>query len=383
MDLDPDIEDTSHFVKMLKDEFPDVYNRMMRYGRRNVSLSTVAPTGTLSMMTQTSSGIEPVFMLSYKRRRKVSSDSDQVSFVDDTGDAWEEFEVRHHKLNEWSQITGEWDISKSPYSGATAQQIDWLRRVEIQSIIQRYVTHSISSTINLPADVTPELVGEIYQKSWEAGLKGITVYRDGSRTGVLVESDEKEKKTKDDIVETDAPPRPKVLNTKVIRFMNDHEKWLAFVGVLNGRPYEIFTGRAKDAFDFPKYVKDGWIIKNQNGEGHSRYDFQYEDSDGYKITIEGLSRSFSKEYWNYAKLISGILRHGMPLLDVVDLVSNLNLDREYINTWKNGVARALKTFIPDGTRVPNRECPECGDLDGLVYEEGCLRCKSCSYTKCG
>jgi ribonucleoside-diphosphate reductase alpha chain len=198
-----------------------------------------------------------------------------------------------------------------------------------------------------------------------------------------VDTSDSPARKEDDIVENAAPTRPEKLNTRVIRFMNDHEKWLAFVGLLNGRPYEIFTGKAKDAFDFPKYVKEGWIIKNGNGEGMSRYDFQYEDSDGYKITIEGLSRSFSQEYWNYAKLISGILRHGMPLLDVVDLVSNLNLDKDYINTWKNGVTRALKTFIPDGTRVPNRECPECGDLDGLIYEEGCLRCKSCSYTKCG
>ena len=381
--FDPLIEQTSEFVQMLEEEFPEQYMRMMKNGRRNISLSTVAPTGTLSMMTQTSSGIEPVFMLSYKRRRKVSSDSEQVSFVDETGDAWEEFEVRHHKLNEWSSVTNEWDISKSPYAGATAQQIDWIKRVEMQSLIQKYVTHSISSTINLPSDVSVEKVSEIYLKSWQMGLKGITVYRDGSRAGVLVDTEEKSTTNGDDIVENVAPPRPQRINAKVIRFMNDHEKWLAFVGLLNGRPYEIFTGKARDAFDFPKYVKEGWVIKNRNGEGRSRYDFQYEDSDGYKITIEGLSRSFSKEYWNYAKLISGILRHGMPLLDVVDLVSNLNLDKDYINTWKNGVTRALKTFIPDGTRVPNRECPECGDLDGLIYEEGCLRCKSCSYTKCG
>jgi len=381
--FDPEVEQTSDFVGMLQKEFPEQYERMMNYGRRNISLSTVAPTGTLSMMTQTSSGIEPVFMLSYKRRRKVSSDSQTVSFVDESGDSWEEFEVRHHKLNEWSEVTKEWDISKSPYAGATAQQIDWIKRVEMQSLIQRYVTHSISSTINLPSDVSVDKVSEIYLKSWQMGLKGITVYRDGSRAGVLVDNDQKPDDRGDDIVENIAPPRPQRLNAKVIRFMNDHEKWLAFVGLLNGRPYEIFTGKARDAFDFPKYVKEGWVIKNSNGEGKSRYDFQYEDSDGYKITIEGLSRSFSKEYWNYAKLISGILRHGMPLVDVVHLVSNLNLDKDYINTWKNGIARSLKTFIPNGTQLPNRECPECGDLDGLIYEEGCLRCKSCSYTKCG
>jgi len=380
--FDPDIENTSEFVQMLHYELPEVYERMMRNGRRNISLSTVAPTGTLSMMAQTSSGIEPVFMLSYTRRKKVNAAdaSAKVSFVDDSGDAWEEFEVHHPKLEKWMEQTGNQDMGESPYAGSTAEEIDWQKRVELQSVVQKYVTHSISSTINLPESIDVETVKGIYETAWKKGLKGITVYRANSRSGVLVETKPKQEQAA--FQESVAPERPKILNARIIRFMNEKEEWLAFVGLIEGRPYEIFTGQAADAFNFPDYVKEGWIIKNQAEDGSSRYDFQFRDSQGYKVTIEGLSRSFNQVYWNYAKLISGILRHGMPLPDVVELVSKLTLDTDFINTWKNGVARALSTFIPSGTKS-NRTCMNCGDQDGLVYEEGCLKCKSCGYTECG
>tara|TARA_Y100000782_G_scaffold114356_1_gene150290 strand:+ start:3711 stop:6290 length:2580 start_codon:yes stop_codon:yes gene_type:complete len=385
--FNPDIENTSEFVQMLETEFPELYKRMMENGRRNISLSTVAPTGTLSMLAQTSSGIEPVFMLSYKRRRKVNNRDQKakVTFIDELGDAWEEFTVYHPKLKQWMDITGETDIEKSPYAGSTASEIDWIKRVEIQGVVQKYITHSISSTINLPTDVSVEKVGDIYLESWRHGLKGITVYRDGSRSGVLV-ADKKEEKEETAAAEgiTAAPKRPDVLDARVIRFKNEKEDWLAVVGILNDRPYEIFTGKAEDAFALPSYVSRGWIMRSKDQENdESRYDFRYTDSQGYKVTIEGLSRSFNKEYWNYAKLISGVLRHNMPLPYVVDLVDNLNLDKDYINTWKNGVARALKTFIPDGTRAADKVCDNCGDPDGLIYEEGCLKCKSCGNSKCG
>ncbi|MDW7694372.1 adenosylcobalamin-dependent ribonucleoside-diphosphate reductase [Flammeovirgaceae bacterium SG7u.111] len=388
--FDAEIENTSEFVQMLEKDLPKVYKRMMKHGRRNISISTVAPTGTLSMLAQTSSGIEPVFMLAYKRRRKVNvhDKNKKVSFVDQMGDSWEEFDVYHPKLKVWMDKTGEKDLEKSPYAGATAQEIDWIQRVKTQSIVQKYVTHSISSTINLPEDVAVERVGEIYLEAWKHGLKGITVYRDGSRSGVLVADTKKEEKDKDqvlnEIIETKAPKRPKELEARVIRFRNEDQQWLGVVGLLNGRPYEVFTGRAEDAFALPSYVTQGWIIKSSVEDGDSsRYDFRYTDSQGYRVTIEGLSRSFSKEFWNYAKLISSILRHGMPLPQIVDLVSNLNLDKDYINTWKNGVARALIKFIPNGTNAADRMCGSCGDPEGLIYQEGCLKCKSCGYTKCG
>lgn len=384
--FDPNIENTSEFVQMMQTDFPEIYNRMMQYGRRNISISTVAPTGTLSMLTQTSSGIEPVFMLSYTRRRKVnaSDPSAKVDFVDPSGDAWQEFTVYHHKLKEWMSVSGSRDMSESPYYGATAPEIDWMKRVELQAIIQKYVTHSISSTINLPSDVEVEKVGDIYLDAWKRGLKGITVYRDGSRSGVLISNDEKNKaKAADAIIESFAPERPAELEAEIVRFQNHDEKWIAVVGVLNGRPYEIFTGKAEEAFVIPAYVTKGWVIKEENEEGKSRYDFRYRDKDGYRVTIEGLSRSFNKEFWNYAKLISGVLRHGMPLPQVLHLVENLNLYSEHINTWKTGVERALKMFIPDGTTAVDRVCGECGDKEGLIYEEGCLKCKSCGHTKCG
>jgi ribonucleoside-diphosphate reductase alpha chain len=382
--FDPEIEQTSEFIQMMQKEFPKVYQRMMEFGRRNISISTVAPTGTLSMLAQSSSGIEPVFMLSYKRRRKVNAhDSNaRVDFKDDMGDSWQEFTVYHHKLKEWMQVTGKTEENLSPYYKATAPEIDWQKRVKLQSIVQKYVTHSISSTINLPENVAIEQVGEIYLEAWKMGLKGITVYREGSRSGVLVSTEKKEKKA-DTIIEFVAPKRPKVLEAEIVRFMNDNEHWIGVVGLLNGKPYEIFTGKTEDVFVIPLSVKTGWVIQNQTDDGNKRYDFQYTDKDGYKVTIEGLSRSFNKEYWNYAKLISGILRQGMPLPKVVDLIENLNLYSDNINTWKTGVTRTLKKFIPDGTVAKDKKCPSCGDSEGLVYEEGCLNCKSCGHSKCG
>jgi ribonucleoside-diphosphate reductase alpha chain len=384
--FDAKIEKTSEFVQMLENELPDVYERMMKFGRRNISISTVAPTGTLSMLAQTSSGIEPVFMTHYKRRRKLNEQDKEakVDFIDDSGDKWQEFTVYHHNLKKWMEITGETDIKKSPYSGSTAPEIDWVKRVEMQAKVQKYVTHSISSTINLPNDVSLEEVSNIYLESWKQGTKGITVYRDGSRSGVLVSADDKKEQVLEnsEFKETKAPSRPERLDAKVVRFQNNKEKWIAVVGLLNGRPYEIFTGKTEDVFNMPAAVEYGWVLKKRKEDGSSQYDFQYEDKDGYKVTMGGLSRSFNKEFWNYAKLISGVLRHGMPLHYVVDLIGKMNLYDENINTWKSGVVRALKTFIADGTKVSDHTCGECGD-EGLIYEEGCLKCVSCGYSKCG
>ncbi len=384
--FDPEIENTSEFIDMLKVELPDVYKRMMIHGRRNISLSTVAPTGTLSMLAQSSSGIEPVFMLSYTRRRKVNplDQSVKVDYVDSMGDSWQEFVVYHHKLKKWMEVTGKTDISESPYKNSTANEINWIKRVELQAIVQKYTTHSISSTINLPNDVSEERVGEIYLQAWQQGLKGITVYRDGSRSGVLVSNDKKEEqKVSNEIIETVPPKRPMKVEAEIVRFMNHDENWIAFVGLLNNKPYEVFTGKSEDSFVIPSWVNRGWIFKNVTDDGRKRYDFQYVDKDGYKVTIEGLSRAFNKEYWNYGKLISGVLRHGMPIHSVVDLVGNLNLYSDNINTWKNGIERALKKFVPDGTQAKDKECSSCGDKDGLIYEEGCLKCKSCGHSKCG
>jgi len=381
--FNPEIEEKSEFVQFLNDELKEVHDRMMKYGRRNISISTVAPTGTVSLLAQTSSGIEPVFMLSYKRRRKLDDKSRaKASFVDDSGDRWEEFDVHHPKLKKWLELYPEKDYSENPYSGSTASEIDWEKRVEIQSVIQKYVTHSISSTINLPAEIDVATVEKIYRKAWQKGLKGITVYRDGSRSGVLVKQEESTTNNASDIIENHAPKRTKELAAKIVRFQNDKESWMAFVGLLNGKPYEIFTGKAEDSFALPAYVNDGWIIKNRDSKNRSRYDFRFVDSQGYNVTIEGLSRSFDRQFWNYAKLISGILRHGMPLVDVIHLIDNLNFDKNHINTWKNGVNRALKNFIPNGTKAKDHLCPNCGDEQGLVFEEGCLKCKSCGHTTC-
>ncbi|WP_425077549.1 adenosylcobalamin-dependent ribonucleoside-diphosphate reductase [Psychroserpens sp. S379A] len=379
------IEDTSEFVQMMAEEFPELYEKMMEFGRRNISISTVAPTGSLSMLAQVSSGIEPVFLLSYIRRRKVNTNDEnsKVDFVDDLGDAFEEFTVYHKKYEVWMNTTGKTDVSESPYAGATAPEIDWKKRVEMQALVQKYTTHSISSTINLASDVTVDLVGDIYIDSWQKGLKGITVYRDGSRSGILVSTDDKPEEKSGNITETLIAKRPDVVEAEIVRFHNESEKWLAVIGLVDGRPYEIFTGKMKDAFNLPQWVDKGWVIKNRNEDNTSRYDFQYIDSEGYKVTIEGLSRSFDKEFWNYAKLISGVLRHGMPIPYVVDLIQNLNLYDDHINTWKNGVARALKRFVPEGTEAVDKKCPNCNDPEGLIFEEGCLKCKSCGHSKCG
>ena len=381
--FDQDIENTSEFIQMLAAEFPVLYERMMANGRRNISISTVAPTGSLSMLAQTSSGIEPVFMLSYSRRRKINPENKNavVDFIDEMGDQWETFEVHHPKLKEWMAISGKSAIEKSPYAGSTATEIDWMKRIQIQSIVQKYVTHSISSTINLPNDVTEERVSEIYLNSWLKGLKGITVYRDGSRNGVLVSTDENKEST--ELNSLVPPKRPKQIDAEILRFQNNNEKWIAVVGLINGKPYEIFTGKAEDSFFLPAWVEKGFVIKNKQENGKTRYDFQYCDKESYRVTIEGLSRSFDKEFWNYAKLISGVLRHNMPLEFVVDLVSNLDLHHDNINTWKAGVARALKKYIKDGTVAADHTCEECGDKQGLIYQEGCLTCKSCGYSKCG
>ena len=376
-----EIELTSEFVHMMRDEFNDVYGRMLAYGRRNISISTVAPTGSLSILTQTSSGLEPVFMLSYKRRKKINDVSDKnakVDFTDSMGDKWQEFVVYHPKLKMWMDVTGETDESKSPYAGSTAPEIDWVKRVEIQSVIQKYITHSISSTINLPADVEVEKVGEIYMKSWEMGLKGITVYRDGSRSGVLIANDVKKEPTT--IYENNAPKRPKSLDFDVIRFTNKGEKWIGFVGLYEGRPYEVFTGKADD-MKIPYYVEEGKIRKTKVEEG-SKYDFVYSDKDKVEVVEEWLNKTFDKHYWNYAKMLSGILRHGMPLPYVVDLVNSLNLDDDLITTWKNGISRMIKKYIPDGTEATDKQCKQCKS-ESVIYQEGCLVCNNCGSSKCG
>jgi ribonucleoside-diphosphate reductase alpha chain len=394
---DAEREKNNPFILRLKEEAPSVYNNMVRFGRRNIAMLTIAPTGSVSICTQTTSGIEPVFMVNYKRRRKVNPNDKNVtiSFVDEIGDSWEEYNVFHPKFLTWLEVTGynveevihynddklNQVIAKSPYYKATSADIDWLNKVRMQGAIQKWVDHSISVTVNLPKEATEDLVSRVYQTAWESGCKGMTIYREGSRSGVLV-SNEKET-VEPEFKETKAPSRPKILEADVVRFQNDHEKWIAVVGLLDGKPYEIFTGKA-DNFFLPQWVNKGWVIRNKPEEGeHARYDFQFKDKDGYKVTSEGLSRLFDKEFWNYAKLISGILRHGMPLLYVISLVENLTFDIESINTWRNGVIRALKRYIPDGTKVEGAKCPQCGDTKSLVYIEGCLSCVSCGYSKCG
>lgn len=390
------------FINRLKEVDPKLYEMMEKHGRRNIALLTIAPTGTTSLMTQTTSGIEPAFLISYKRRRKVNpNDKDvKVSFIDEVGDHWEEYNVFHHKFVDWMEVNG-YDIKEvskmeaqeldkileeSPYHLATANDVDWVQKVKMQGAIQKWVDHSISVTVNVPAETSVEMVKEIYQTAWEEGCKGCTIYRDGSRSGVLISNDDKAKEGREEMAfrETASPKRPESLEADIIRFRNNDEDWIAVIGQLDGRPYEIFTGRAVDTFRLPNYVKKGWVVKARDEERkENRYDFQFNDRDGYKVTIQGLSRSFNKEYWNYAKLISGVLRHGMPLNHVVNLVSGLNTDIDHINTWKNGVVRALKKFIPDGTKVVKETCPSCEDPEGLIYKEGCLMCKSCGHSECG
>jgi ribonucleoside-diphosphate reductase alpha chain len=392
-------EEKNPFINRIKEADPELYKDMEKYGRRNIALLTIAPTGTTSLMTQTSSGIEPVFMVSYKRRRKVNPNdkSVKVDFVDEVGDAWEEYHVFHHKFVTWLELNGykteevakmpeaelKEIIAKSPYHKATANDVDWVNKVKMQGAVQKWVDHSISVTVNVPEEVPESLIGEIYITGWQSGCKGITVYRDGSRSGVLVaDTDKKEEEKVVSFVETNAPKRPKKLEAEIVRFQNNHEKWIAVVGLFEGRPYEIFTGKAEDSFSILSQVDKGWVIKSRDKEGNSRYDFRYIDKDGYEVTINGLSRSFDKEFWNYAKLISGVLRHGIPITSAVNLVSRLNLNDESLNTWKNGVVRALKKFVPDGTVVEEKICTECGE-ESLVYEEGCLNCKNCGHSKCG
>jgi len=384
-----DREKDNPFILRMKTADPVLYNNMVRFGRRNIALLTIAPTGTTSLMTQTTSGIEPIFSVFYKRRRKVNpNDKDtRVTFRDEVGDSWEEFNVFHHKFVDWLRLNGfdpdkvtkmndaeiESIIAKSPYYKATANDVDWVAKVRMQGAIQKWVDHSISVTINLPSDVKEELVSELYLTAWKAGCKGATVYRDGSREGVLISGKHETR--------SERPKRPKVLDCDVIRFNINEEKWVAFVGLKEGRPYEIFTGIAdEEIFPIPKSIVKGQIIKIKSEDGKTRYDFQYTDKYGYKKTMGGLSHMFKPEFWNYAKLISGVLRYEMPIADVVNLVQSLKLDSESINNWKNGVERALKKYIPNGTRAKGK-CSECHS-ENLVYEEGCLICKDCGSSKC-
>ena len=388
-------EKENPMILRIRETDPELYAEMARHGRRNIAMLTIAPTGTTSLMSQTTSGIEPVFRPVYTRRRKVNPSDKEVNitFVDEVGDSWEEYNVFHHKFVTWLEVNGydikkvksmradELDalVAKSSYYKATANDIDWVSKVRMQGAIQKWVDHSISVTVNLPNEVTEELVADVYRTAWEHGCKGVTVYRDGSRSGVLVEKKAEEKKE-----DEYRPPmkRPVELEADIVRFKNGDQDWIAFVGIYNDRPYEIFTGKLEeDAMFIPKKVTKGVIIKVKDEEGNKRYDFQYTDKYGYTNTIGGISRMFDESFWNYARLISGVLRVGMPIIDVVTLIESLHLDSESINTWKNGVARALKQYIPDGTKT-NEKCPNCGQ-ETLVYQNNCPVCMSCGHSKCG
>ena len=387
-------EKNNPMIKRIREADPDLYKEMAEYGRRNIAMLTIAPTGTTSLMSQTTSGIEPVFLPAYKRRRKVNPNdkSVNITFVDEVGDSWEEYNVFHHKFVVWLEVNGytkeqiekltadEVDelVKKSPYYQATSNDIDWVSKVKMQGAIQKWVDHSISVTVNLPNDTTEEMVGKVYQTAWESGCKGVTVYRDGSRAGVLVSN------KKEDSNEYKPPlKRPAELDADIVRFKNGDEDWIAFVGIYNDRPYEIFTGKIEeDAMFIPKRIKKGTILKVKEADGSTRYDFQYRDKYGYTNSIGGISRLFDEEFWNYAKLISGVLRNGMPIVDVVSLISGLHLNSSTINTWKNGVERALHRYIPNGTKPKNDVCPEC-QQESLIYQEGCLVCTSCGHSKCG
>lgn len=412
--FDASREKNNPFLLRIKEADQQLYADLQKYGRRNIACLTIAPTGTTSLMTQTTSGIEPVFMPVYKRRRKVNpNDTDvHVDFVDEVGDSFEEYIVYHKKFLEWMNVNGidstkkytqeEIDklVAQSPYYKATANDVDWLEKVKMQGAIQKWVDHSISVTVNLPNDVDEALVNRLYVEAWKSGCKGCTIYRDGSRAGVMISVSKSEKKqkgkeqAKDNSAGQNALPpckqpevievRPKVLECDVVRFQNNKEKWVAFVGLLDGYPYEIFTGLQDDdeGIVLPKSVVKGKIIKQKQDDGPSRYDFQFENKRGYKTTVEGLSEKFNPEYWNYAKLISGVLRYRMPIERVINLVSSLQLKDESINTWKNGVERALKKYIDDGTEAKGKKCPVCGH-ETLVYQEGCLICKNCGASRCG
>ncbi len=397
---DAEREKNNPFINRIRKEDEELYQEMVKYGRRNIAMLTIAPTGTTSLMTQTTSGIEPVFMPVYKRRRKVNPNDKnvRVDFVDEVGDSWEEYIVFHHKFVDWMQANG-YDVTKryaedeldelvrkSPYYKATSNDVDWLSKVRMQGRIQKWVDHSISVTINLPSDVSEDLVDQLYFEAWRSGCKGATVYRDGSRAGVLISTKKEEKKAS---VPGNFPTRrPEILDADVVRFQNNKERWVAFIGVIDGRPYEIFTGLQddEDGILLPRSVTSGKIIKNfetdESGEEVKRYDFQFQNKRGYKTTIEGLSYKFNPEFWNYAKLISGVLRHGMPIHKVVDTVTSLQFDNDNINSWKAGVARALKKYIPNGTIAEGTVCGECGSAN-VIYQEGCLTCSDCGSSKCG
>ena len=400
-------EENNPFVLRIKEHDAALYDDMVKYGRRNIACLTIAPTGTTSLMTQTTSGIEPVFMPVYKRRRKVNPNDTNVhvDFVDETGDSFEEYIVYHPKFITWMKAQGldtekrytqeEIDelVARSPYYKATANDVDWLMKVRMQGAIQKWVDHSISVTVNLPNSVDEELVNRLYVEAWKSGCKGCTIYRDGSRAGVLVstqKTDKKKKKQEEDLLTKGmklpevTERRPDVLECDVVRFQNNKEKWVAFVGLLDGHPYEIFTGLQDDeeGIVLPKTVTKGRIIKTVLPDGTKRYDFQFQNKRGYKMTVEGLSEKFNKEYWNYAKLISGVLRYRMPIENVIKLVNSLQLESENINTWKVGVSRALKKYVIDGTEAKGQKCPNCGH-ETLVYQEGCLICKHCGASRCG
>ena len=398
--FDAEREKNNPFMLRIKDADPQLYADMAQHGRRNIACLTIAPTGTTSLMTQTTSGIEPVFLPVYTRRRKVNPNDPEVrvDFTDESGDAFEEYIVYHHKFLTWMRANGidtekhytaeeiEELVSRSPYYKATANDVDWLMKVKMQGAIQKWVDHSISVTVNLPATVDEELVNRLYVEAWKSGCKGCTIYRDGSRSGVMISV--KKKDEKPELPECRPPQvterRPDVLECDVVRFQNNKDKWVAFVGLLDGEPYEIFTGLQDDdeGIVLPKTVTKGRIIKKINPDGTKRYDFQFENKRGYKTTVEGLSEKFNKEYWNYAKLISGVLRYRMPLQNVIRLVGSLQLESENINTWKVGVSRALKKYITDGTVAQGQKCPNCGKEE-LVYQEGCLICKNCGASRCG
>ncbi len=395
---DAEREKNNPYINRLREASPELYQEMVKHGRRNIACLTIAPTGTTSIMTQTTSGIEPVFLPVYKRRRKVNPNDTnvRVDYVDDSGDSFEEFIVYHPKFMVWMKTQGieiknnytqeELDalVAKSPYFKATSNDVDWLEKVRMQGAVQKWVDHSISVTINLPADVTEELVNKLYVEAWRSGCKGCTVYRDGSRSGVLVSVSEKKKAVLPYAIAAHIAKRPIELEADVVRFQNNKEKWIAFVGLIDGKPYEIFTGLAddEDGIFCPKSVTHGKIIKAVDEKGNKRYDFQFINKRGYKTTIEGLSDKFNPEYWNYAKLISGVLRYGMPIDQVLKLVGGLELDSQSINTWKMGVERALKKYLPNGMKASGQKCPNCGQ-ETLIYQEGCLICTSCGTSKCG
>ncbi|MDY0280923.1 MAG: adenosylcobalamin-dependent ribonucleoside-diphosphate reductase [Salinivirgaceae bacterium] len=391
--FDAELEKKNPFINRIKEADPELYDKMVAFGRRNIAMLTVAPTGSTSILTQTTSGIEPVFKPIYRRNRKVNpNDKDvTVSFTDLMGDSWETFTVIHHKFIIWLTEAGynladvekmeeeQLDelVAKSPYHKATANDVDWLSKVRMQGAIQKWVDHSISVTVNLPENATEELVGKVYSEGWKSGCKGITVYRDGSRTGVLISN------KKDDTTTTQELKRPNELECDIVRFKNNSESWIAFIGLIEGRPYEIFTGMADDeVLPIPKTVSHGVIIKNKDEEGVTRYDFQYHNKIGYRTTIEGLSHKFNPEFWNYAKLISSVLRYGMPIERAIPLIDSLHFDNDTINTWKAGVGRALKKYIPNGTEAKGQKCKNCRSTN-LIYQEGCLTCSDCGSSECG